>query len=489
MLNKPILFIEVLATLDKKELQYFVKWLNSPWCNSNKNLVILIEVLKPFYPTFKHKKFTKEYLKEKVGNKEMSESSFQTLMFNALCQIKKFLTHHALTQDENDKEDFLSRELEKRHLNRLFFKTSDKAIKRLEIKSGKSWEDYTQLIKHYRRQYHSPGTNPYVKNSHYRVAKGMDENLKRAYFIQSGIILNEMYNLKRILNLEEIDTDVLKVDSEKWLYDTEGNDHVSVILSQMCLQFFRNENGFLPEYEKLKVFYLNQVDNLSPIDQKIHLIFLLNVSKRLRRMGLLSITSYFPLYKVGIEKGILLHFGKLGFKTFTSILIICNWEKQFVLSQFFIDNYLSDLPEHTQEDCEKWSLAHTAYSKNRFGESLTLLNEHKFQIPYFKIISRGLRLQIYFEDFIKKPFKEKHFILNYCKSFINWIRIEKTMSPSSKKPFTRFVQAVQKMIKEYSKPDFEEEKFLNILEEKKNIQGLDWLKAKRDEILKIKKPY
>ena len=226
---------------------------------------------------------------------------------------------------------------------------------------------------------------------------------------------------------------------------------------------------------------------LSEIDQRIHLIFLLNISKMLRKMGLISITDYFPLYKIGIENGTLLHFGKLSYMTFISIMLISNWENQFDFSRFLIQNYISELSEDTQLDCETWAYAHMAYSMKDFKRSLNLLDEHAFQIPYFNIISRGLRLQIYFEDFIIKPNENMKFILGYCKSNINWIRVQKTMSRRSRESFIRFTQVVQKMIKEFAEPDFEEERFLKILENINNIQGLDWLRAKRDLIIKMKK--
>lgn len=55
-------FVRLLQTFDEAEFKAFERWLQSPWCNTNKNLVRLLARLKPYYPGFLEQKLTREQL-------------------------------------------------------------------------------------------------------------------------------------------------------------------------------------------------------------------------------------------------------------------------------------------------------------------------------------------------------------------------------------------------------------------------------------------
>ena len=59
-------FVRLLKTFTSEELKSFEMWLQSPWCNSNKNLIRLFQVLKKYYPDFGNEKLSKEKLFKKV---------------------------------------------------------------------------------------------------------------------------------------------------------------------------------------------------------------------------------------------------------------------------------------------------------------------------------------------------------------------------------------------------------------------------------------
>ena len=59
-------FVKIIKTLSEDELKSFELWLKSPWCNSNKNLIRLLEKLRKYYPAFEGKNLSKEKLFQQV---------------------------------------------------------------------------------------------------------------------------------------------------------------------------------------------------------------------------------------------------------------------------------------------------------------------------------------------------------------------------------------------------------------------------------------
>ena len=59
-------FILTLETLNEADLKAFEQWLKSPWCNSNKTLLRLLEHVRKYYPACDSSKLTKERVFQKI---------------------------------------------------------------------------------------------------------------------------------------------------------------------------------------------------------------------------------------------------------------------------------------------------------------------------------------------------------------------------------------------------------------------------------------
>ena len=117
-------FIEILKTFSEEELKDFKIWLNSAWCNTNKNLPKLLEKLKKYHPDFDHKLLTKERLfKQVMPGKKYSVYWLNNLMHQAYIQAKRFLMSRRLFREEALQTDLLTQEFQDRSLDKFFSKT------------------------------------------------------------------------------------------------------------------------------------------------------------------------------------------------------------------------------------------------------------------------------------------------------------------------------------------------------------------------------
>jgi len=474
-------FVELLCKISEEEFKSFEKWLASPWCNSNKNLVTLLRKLKKHHPNYDDPKLTKERLFKKVmPGKTHSKTWMNNLLSEANIQLEKFLIHQSLQTDEGQRQHYLTQQLQDRHIENRFFKTADAAIQKLEEKDVKNWEDYIDLLKFHRRIYHHPNQNPRMKPGSPTIVE-MDENLETAYLLEKAVIINEKIFRNRILKGEQHE---VSSEIKIWRMLAEKSDHASVLLFKM--RFDYEPDNLLAIFQKLKMQYFNTESNLNLKDRKIHLASLINDFKHLRSKGLLNIVDSLPLFKVGLETGILLHNGIITNATFVSILSASNAAKDFDFSRFFTKKYSGMLDETARADGKVFGDAHTLNKEGKFEEALDVLNSHEFESPYFQLTGKMTTLQVYFELLLRDASYETLFY-NFADAFEKWIYRRRNFSKANLSSFTRFVQKTTSLMKLFLDITFDESKLERLLNDKTNTQGINWFLNKGEQIRQVKK--
>ena len=200
-------FIKIIRTFNVEELKDFEMWLNSPWANSNKALVPLLQKLKPYYPDFNKGKLTKEKLFKKIlPNRKYSLSRINNLLSDGFHAAKEFIIFQNLKNDENLKQDLLTKELQERYLEDWFFKTIDTEIERLETKELKEWEDHIDLLKLHRRVYHHPNAATRGIPGSQTISK-IGQETELVYLLEQAATINEKIFRNRILKNENHDVE------------------------------------------------------------------------------------------------------------------------------------------------------------------------------------------------------------------------------------------------------------------------------------------
>lgn len=102
-------FVTLLRTFDEDELQDLQHWLKSPWCNSNRNLIPLLEELRKYHPGFNSKRITAERLFKRVlPEGKYSKRRLNNLMSAGFKAAKRYLIFQQFSQDEHRQQQLCS---------------------------------------------------------------------------------------------------------------------------------------------------------------------------------------------------------------------------------------------------------------------------------------------------------------------------------------------------------------------------------------------
>ena len=474
-------YFEILKTLSESELKSLDSWLNSSWCNSNKNLITLLDKVKKYYPDFNNDRLTKERLFKQVLPKgKYSDRRMNNLLSEGYQATEKFIIFQKLSQDKKLQKDLLSQEFQGRHLEDWFFRDIQKEITRLEEKEVKDWEDHLDLLRLSRRMYHHPNQNPRMQSGGETIVK-MGEQLDLVYLLEKAAIINEKIVRNRIVKAENHE---IEAELEKWRCACKNIQHPALIFYKM--RFAYTEENRAEQYFKIKKAFLEQYETLNLKEQKIHLINLLNDTALLVKRSKIAITELFPLYKLGLETEIILHQGTLTRSNYSSIVVVSNTKHEFSFTQKFIKEYTCKLEENIREEAREWANAHTAYYQENYDECLNILVKYNPKDIIFQRIGKFLTIQVYFDLYLTDA-SYQEYTLSYLDAVEKWIRREKLISDKIKKSYISFIQVCRVLIKTVGDVDMNRKKIASLLDKEDNIQGLEWLNRKISHVLSLKK--
>lgn len=473
-------FVRLLKTLSADEYKAFELWLKSPWCNSNKNLIRLLEKLKRYHPDFDTEKLTKEKLfKQILPDGKFSQRRMNNLLSEGYLAAEQFLIFQNLSRDENQQKSLLSKELQARQLDEWFFKDMDKEISRLEDKPVKEWEDHLHLFQLHRRIYHHPNQSTRMRPGSTTIVR-MGEELDLLYLLEKAAIINEKIFRNRILRHENHQ---VEQDLQQWLVASEKEEHISIDFYRR--RFGYTEEGMLEQYMALRELFFRHFSDLNKKEQKIHLLSLLNDTSFLIKATKLKITDSLPLYKLGLETAIILHQDRLTLNTYVTIVSASNTERDFAFTRQFIEKYTNYLQAEFHADAKAWARAHQAYWENNLMEGLEILSQKDFKLPYFQRITKLLLTQVYF-DLLLQDNSYQFYLFNFFDAFEKWLLREKHRAKFNKKPYLRFVQVCRKLAKSYTDIDFDIQHAQNLLHKEDNIQAYSWLQTKLKQVIELK---
>jgi len=400
------------------------------------------------------------------------------LLSKAYLAAERFIAFQHFNSDQRLQTDLITKELQSRSLDEWFFKSTHKNIEALEQKEIKNWEDHFYLLQLLRSNYHHPEQTFKTQSGNTTIVK-MGEQIDLLFLLEKAAIINEKISRNRILKNENHD-----IPSELKIWRLAAKDISHPAIDLYRLRFEYDADNFLEKYQQLKAAFLERFEALNPKEKRIHLISLMNDTVVLIRAKKLDLSARFTLYKLGLENGILLNNGVLSLKTFVSILSDSNMLKDFHYSSFVIEAYIQKLNPSVQKDALQWALAHKAYHQKNLEECLELLLHYEFDEYFFKIMSKLLTTQLYFDLFLKGSSYDEY-LFNYFDSFEKWLQREKFRSKFNKQSFLRLIQKSRQLAKLHIKKPLQVDLVRNLLEGENNIQAPKWLKQKIEEVIAL----
>ena len=473
---------KILALITPGEYSTFGKWLASPWCNSNKKLIVLYKCLHAYHPHFKIEKLTKERLFKKLyPGKTYDDKWMRNIMAAMTKQAEKFMVHMRLEKNKTEYDHMLANDFLERHDIKNYKKTNAKLTDGLEAKKVKSTEDHLLLFRLYDQLYALPES---IRNeaAHREVLLKSDHHLDSFYAIQKWRYRIVKAERERLLKDEKHDygeDNMIECLTKKVnlpvvdLYDKRWGGRNQVV---------KPENYFTT---KNKIFM--ELDLIPDRDKEIHFSFLQNDAINLWLNGHAEMMEeLFHLYKDAFKIDLFIRHGRLPARVYSNFVIAGNNCGMYEEVYGFVENYTHFLSKENQESGQNWALSHACFKKGELQkcvEKLSLIPS--FQAHIFNVQSKVLLLQSYFEmcqynDSYLFPF------LDWGDAFLKYLSRDKSIADKSKAALIDFVRLSKSILlwkTKRSRNKIALTEIKNNLENSKNVQARQWLLAHINKML------
>lgn len=473
--------IENLQLLNEKELKSFSKWLNSSWSNSIAKLAELFDILKSRHPDFTHPKLTKRYLYNRLyPGKTYHDKAYLNLMSELSLAVEDFLIHSHIENNKSLKEKIrLTVINERRATDSRKEKMLDHHLKTLNKKEVKHTSDYLQLVNLYGLHFrlNHPNKSPADKKDDLIA---IDKNLDYFYAISKARNLMEIGEREYLLS-EKIENSI-----SKELIFRLGKDIPAV-------QFYKGyfKEGFETPKERflyLKRIFLNHIDDISKVDQRIIYLILINLSARIKRSGNDEILEEaLLLNKLAFQKDFILDNHQITSHSFANITTTACSRQDFDFAQTFLGQYIQYLPFSIQRDAIDWGTLIISYKQGTKNvvELANKLNDHTRAHTVFSLRIRVLITQVLFDAYHRDENDMDEKFINYIDAF------EKKLERESKYPekqligLRAFNKHAKKLASFFRNKNYEMEELITVslqISQEPIIHAKSWLIEKVEQI-------
>ncbi len=416
-------FIDVIKTFDKDEFKRFVDYVNSPFHNSNRSVIKLVDAVKKYYPEFDNRNFTKEKIYQKVFSaKDYNDQVMRNLMSDALQLAYGFLAIKNMHNRKVQNSVYILEELRLKKLDSIYEKNLKAAQRLLNEENSVNFSYFEWLYKieceifmseltHNRQEEIYPVV---VKQSEYITYDYLSKLINHLI----DMAVNERYFM--IQNPSTFAKDIfLSINVEKIIERLEGiSEKEAKILSVFYYRAMTILDGVEHYYSKFKKLFFDNaalfdrgarynlvttletycIDNIKKDPGKyryelheVHLKILeLNVVK-LEEDDYISLHRFWNFFINSVE------IGKI------------DWAEKFV------NEYYKELEPDVKNGALNYAQGIVLYKRKDYEGALEKLNKAKLSQYLFKLGIKTFYLRIYFE---KGDYESASFALDSYKQFL-----------------------------------------------------------------------
>lgn len=440
--------VQLLSTLNIKELKAFRQFLQSPYHNSNKQAIRLLEGLSLHHPHFDSHKLEKEavYRKIHLEGKPYHEGRMNLLMTQLVKLLEQFFAFEEVKKDKFQLSKFKLKAYEHRRLDRAFIKEADKLEASLN-KLRKNEQYHLEQFQLNRQVFFHPAT------PRYQLGMSSLENCLQhldLFFVWGKLRLAAAtFNRMQVLN-EEYEIKLLNQTFKQFEADIRQSPVLDFYKKVIMVQ--------QTEEEPLLVELINKFGKILPFlekEEKEHnLGFLLNLTTQYYRAGkTYFMKSLFLLHKLGLTNELFVQDGKISDTFFINCVSIGSANREFQWTEDFINEYQFFLLPRVQSDVVNLSMAYLNYhqaiyykNEEKSLQVIDLLQNIDFTIPFFSYRAKSLLLRTYYEYYLQK---EEHldFVLDFTNSFERHITRDKSLGKTKSTAFLNFIKQTRKLIR------------------------------------------
>ncbi len=473
--------IQVLRSLNKKELRNFGEFVNSPYFNKNEPVKRLLAAMEKYYPALNNRNFTIEKIFKKVFPRANYDYHKINNVISDLYKLsEKFLAQQHIENNEYYLERNIFRELRDKKLYKIYEQKYSAYMKDLIERKFKD-EDYYYYLYEMNDEYLWYAT---IKkpNTELNILQTEFDHFFRFALIRLLRFYNLMLHEKSNTNVEYRLTFLNEIIN--FLQNEKAEDTPAIIVFKTILLLLHTKDKkYYSELWDLKEKYF---DYFKFDDQYLIYIHLYDYAAYM--VNFKGDDNYnkdmFIIYKEMLEKSFMKPENMLYPNLMNIIKISCR-VGELVYAEKLINEFGPHIPSDERDNVLAFCYGTIENSKGNLKEAMKFFSRSNFQNFVFKVQVKILLLKIYYK---LNMFEEA---LAMIDTFKHFVQREENLLREHKESYMLFLGAMIELIKIKSMINSEEYEF-SLRKIRKDTEKMPanpfriklWLQSELDELLK-----
>jgi len=468
---------QILHSLERKKLNRFKKFINSPYFNINKGIIELGEMAVELIKEDKSPP-SKEEIWAQLST---SKDTFDDLKYRKLCnelleRFERFLINEQLDGGKLMQANLLLDSIKANKLGTLFDKQIKKSQRIIDREIDQSAEYYLhvyfnkKILQNLKTNYEKKID---IKNSLSSLSYlDLSQNLDSFYVIEKLRHATDILAWRKLYKTD-IELDLgLTLD----IIDRYDLEKIPAVKVYHLMYKLMSGAGASEDYVELKEISEKVIDNFPSEEQREIIDTLLSfVIKDVNKGDQDALLEMVNLYEWGVDSEIILDQGFLSPTTFRNYVVGGLRLGLFEKVENFIKRNAILLEESVRENAINFNLSRLAFYRKDFNQVLVYLNKVNYDDIWYSVNSRTYLLAVYYE------MKEYDVLESQIQSFTNFLRRDKSLDSNKTALYMNFISFVNKIFKVHGKASVEE--LRKEINEEKLVANKSWLLEKIDELL------
>ena len=468
----------VLKTFDKAGRLAAKRFLESPYFNSSKELLLLFKEILRLQE--KNKPLDKEYLWGKIVNKK----PYSDLRFRKYCSdlsklMERFLAQQAFEDDEVQQKVFLLKKLSQQE------QRADKLASSAVTNSDKMMEDYPYRdTSYYLYQYLLQKS--YYELENFSTKRGVKSNIEEIsnyldwfYMGEKLRLITEAESRKKLKSHEyQLSfTNEISYLTKKQFTNLEDLPHIEIYyqIIQILSETEADDN-----YYKLKKLIAKNA-HFFPRDVAVDELYGAAQNycvKKINAGDRKFLIELFELFKLQIEQNILLSEGKLSPWYFRNIIVVGLRLGQYEWVENFINKFKNYLPEDNKENAITYNMAQLYFYQKKYDKVLEQLRSVEYDDISYNLNSKTILIATYYE------LEELDLLDSHLDSFEVFLRRRKDFTVDRKQIYSWLIKFTKRLTRIMPGDKQSLEKLKNDVNNAKGVVNASWLLEKIAELEK-----
>jgi len=468
---------KALSLLSVYERNRFKKYLCSPFFNQREDLVKIFDILNE---DIRENELNSTLIKEDVFqaihlNGPYDDKELRRLFNLLITHLENFLATVEFLNDPLQKADKLLLGVYSRRMSSLY-NSSTKQAKTLADRqlfhTGQFYHDKFSLEQ---RLYDITGYEE--KRREKSNLDAIDDYLNISFIIEK---LRNHCNvlIRKFLTQHEYNDFLIKEILDK-LSEGQYRDIPAIDIYYSVFELLSSDHSNSDSYYFQLKSKIESNIHIFPKDECLRLIPVVG-NYFIRRMNQCALNFHrevLNVYKLGLEKDLLVVNNRLSQIDFKNIVIMALRLKEFKWADEFMNEYIQYIDPEKRQNANTFNRARYYFYKKDYDKVLPLLAQVEFEDFSYNLASKAMLLATYYET------DEFDALLSFMDSFRTFLnRNKKKLNEDRRQRYLKTIRYVRKLMKAEVGAKSELDKIEQELDREENIADIRWLKEKIDEL-------